>query len=57
MDQRNIVVRDEGGDKVPALSFVAVVVVAAVIALFVWQPWNAAPSHTSTAATPAANGR
>jgi hypothetical protein len=41
MHERDTGVRDESGRLVAATSFVAVVVVAALIALFVWEPWNA----------------
>lgn len=49
MGDRNVVVRDSGSSVV-ALSLLAVVVIAVLVALFIWQPWNAStPTHGSAA--------
>jgi hypothetical protein len=50
MQERNVVVRDNGGS-VAAFSIVAVIVVAAVVALFVWQPWNATSTQRTNSTT------
>jgi hypothetical protein len=39
MEERNVIVR-ESGRAVATGSLVAVIAIAVLIALFVWQPWN-----------------
>jgi hypothetical protein len=50
MDDRNVVVRDDSSSVVSAgLVFVAVLIIAALAAMFVWQPWRAfTPERSST---------
>ena len=39
--KERIVILSERGDSVGTVTFLAVLLIAAVIALFIWQPWNA----------------
>gem|GEM_PF-4207911 len=39
MDDRNIIARD-GGGSVATASFLALLVIAAIIAVCIWQPWD-----------------
>jgi hypothetical protein len=39
--KERIVILSEAGDSVGTFTFFAVLLIAAVIALFIWQPWNA----------------
>ena len=50
MQERNVVVRDNGGS-VATFSIIAVIIVAAVVALFVWQPWNTTSTQRSNSTT------
>ncbi len=50
MEERNVIVRDNGGSTA-AFSLIAVVVVVGLIGLFIWQPWNTAP-ETQPVTTP-----
>ncbi|GAC1411195.1 MAG: hypothetical protein NVSMB64_20830 [Candidatus Velthaea sp.] len=47
MEERNVVVRDNGGS-MAAFSLIAVIVVVGLIALFVWQPWNSTSTSRTT---------
>jgi hypothetical protein len=52
MDERNISIDRESGGSLATFSLVAVFVVVALIALFVWQPWNTTQdSGTTTSGT------
>jgi hypothetical protein len=44
MNDRNVMARGSGGPIVTA-SFAAIILIAVLVALFVWEPWNAAPAH------------
>jgi hypothetical protein len=50
MEDRNVVVRDDSSSVVSAgLVLVAVLIIAALAAMFVWQPWRAfTPERSST---------
>lgn len=49
MVERTEVVRESEGGSVAMLGLIAVIIVAAVVALFVWQPWNTpGAQHTTT---------
>jgi hypothetical protein len=50
MEDRNVVVRDDSSSVASAgLVLVAVLVIAALAAMFVWQPWHAyTPQRSST---------
>jgi hypothetical protein len=39
VEERNVIIRD-GGGSVGTISFVALFVIAAIIAICIWQPWN-----------------
>jgi hypothetical protein len=43
-----VVVTGGGGNSTAIFAIVAVIVVAALVALFIWQPWNARTSTEST---------
>ena len=51
MEERNISVDRENGGSLATFSLIAVVVVALLIALFVWQPWNATGGNATTNGT------
>jgi predicted negative regulator of RcsB-dependent stress response len=53
MNDRNVIVDRENGNALAAYSLIAVVVVAALIGLFIWQPWNGAPAARTAAAASA----
>ena len=46
MDDRNVVVRDSDSS-VATFGIIAVIIVAALVALFVWQPWNTTSQTTN----------
>ncbi len=49
MADRNVIVRDDSNSVASAgLILVAVLVIAALAAMFVWQPWNAGASRSSS---------
>jgi hypothetical protein len=50
MKERIVILRD-GGDSVGIVTFLAVLLTAAVIALFIWQPWNAVATQQFTTIT------
>jgi hypothetical protein len=50
MEHRTVIVREEGAS-VGTVSFIALLIVAAVIALMIWQPWNGTVMMRSTATT------
>jgi hypothetical protein len=60
MNDRNVVVRDDSSSVASAgLVLVAVLIIAALAALFVWQPWRTygpQPSTTTIQVNPAPNG-
>lgn len=52
MERRTVIVR-EGGDPVGTVSLLALIVIAGLIALFIWQPWNGTVTlRTTTLTTP-----
>src|ERR1700680_1373191 len=53
MEERNVTVDRENGGSLATFSLVAVIVVVALIALFVWQPWNATSTTRSDGNTTA----
>ncbi len=60
MNDREVIVRDNNGS-VATFGIIAVIVVAALIALFVWRPWSNSDTTTNTTKTtinnpPANNG-
>lgn len=50
MQERNVVVRD-GSGSVATMSLVAVIIIAALVALFVWQPWNSTSTQRTDSTT------
>jgi hypothetical protein len=46
-----IVILSESGDSVATVTFIAVLLIAAVIALFIWQPWNGVATQRFTITT------
>jgi hypothetical protein len=55
MQERNVIVRG-GGGSVGITSFVALIVIAALIGLFIWQPWNNTGSQRFMTITTQQNG-
>ena len=53
MEEHDVTVDRENGGSLAVFSLVAVVIVVALIALFVWQPWNQTTrsNGTSTSVT------
>jgi len=56
MNDRDVVVRDSGSGSVATFAIVAVIVVAALIGLFVWQPWNTTTTSKTTIAPSTTSG-
>lgn len=56
MNDRDVVVRDSGSGSVATFAIVAVIVVAALIGLFVWQPWNTTTTSKTTTAPSTTTG-
>ena len=50
MNEREVIVRDNNGS-VATFGIIAVIVVAAIIALFVWRPWTNSDSTSTTTKT------
>ena len=50
MERRTVIVRDSG-DTVGTVSLLALIVIAGLIALFIWQPWNGTMMIRSTTVT------
>lgn len=50
MERRTVIVRD-AGNSIGTASLIALIVIAGVIALFIWQPWNSTVSVRSTTVT------
>jgi len=48
---RTIIVDESGSSSIRSFGFIAVAAVAALIALFVWPPWNFTTSTNGTTAT------
>lgn len=40
MMKERLVILSDRGDSIGTVSFLAVLLIAAVIALFIWQPWS-----------------
>jgi hypothetical protein len=49
--KERIVILSESGDSVATVTFIAVLLIAAVIALFIWQPWNGVATQRFTTIT------
>ena len=50
MERRTVIVRDSG-DPVGTASLFALIVIAGLIAFFIWQPWNGSMTIRSTTVT------
>ncbi len=50
MEERNVIVRS-GGGSVGTVSLIALLIIAGVIALMIWQPWNGTVMLRSTTTT------
>jgi hypothetical protein len=50
MERRTVILRDSG-DPVGTASLIALIVIAGLIALFIWQPWNGTMTIRSTTVT------
>ena len=50
MEDRNVIVRN-GGGSIGTASLVALLIIAGLIALIVWQPWNGTVTLRSTTTT------
>jgi hypothetical protein len=55
IERRTVIVR-EGGDPIGTASLIALIVIAALIALFIWQPWNGTMLVRSTTVTTSIDG-
>jgi len=55
MERRIMVVRDSD-DPIGTASLLALIVIAASIALFIWQPWNGTMTIRSTTVTTSLDG-
>lgn len=53
MEQRPVYVKDtSGGTNAASVAIIGIIVIAAIVALFVWQPWNAGQHNTTIVAPP-----
>jgi hypothetical protein len=50
MEERNVIVRG-GGSSVGTASLIALLAIAALIAVFIWQPWTGQVTLRSTTTT------
>lgn len=50
MERRTVIVREEGSS-IGTISFITLLIVAAVIGLMIWQPWNGSVMTHSTTST------
>ena len=50
MEERNVVMRT-GGGSAGAVAVIALIVIAGLIAIFVWQPWNGSTTQRETSTT------
>jgi hypothetical protein len=55
MEDRNVIVRN-GGGSIGTASLVALLIIAGLIALIVWQPWNGTVTLRSTTTTTQLDG-
>lgn len=52
MEQRPVYVKESNGAaSVAAVVVIGVIVIAALVALFIWQPWSAGAQHNTTIVT------
>ncbi len=51
MDERNVVIVRDEGSSIGTFSLVAILIMAGVIALMIWQPWNGLVTVRSTTVT------
>jgi hypothetical protein len=55
MEDRNVIVRN-GGGSIGTASLIALLIIAGLIALIVWQPWNGTVTLRSTTTTTQLDG-
>jgi hypothetical protein len=55
MRQRNVILREEGSS-IGAVSLLALIVLAGLIALLIWQPWDGLVTVRSTTVTTPLDG-
>ncbi len=56
MDERNAVIVGDEGSSIGAFSLLAVLLIAGVIALMIWQPWNGLVTVRSSPVTTSIDG-
>ena len=56
MDERNVVIVRDEGSSIGAFSLLATLIIAGVIALMIWQPWNGLVTVRSSTVTTSIDG-